>query len=120
MPLGTEVGVGFQGAGIPGEHLAGVGHHGYVDIMGHATLIELLGQVGPGPGIAELQLGQGRFLLVVHAADDAAHDLGPLKRQQSVELVQVGRTLNHRIFVEALAAGGQIAIQVSTERLDQR
>ena len=120
VPLGAEIGVGLQRAGVPGEHLAGISHHGHVDLVGHAPLVELLRQVRPGPGIAELQFGQGGFLLVTQAVDDAAHDLRPLKRQQAVKLVQVGRVLHHRVLVQALAAGGEIALQVSTERLDQR
>ena len=34
VALGTEVGVGLDGAGVPAEHVAGVGHHGFLLVAG--------------------------------------------------------------------------------------
>ncbi len=96
--LGAEVGVRFQRASVPGEHLAGVSHNGYVHLMGHASLIELLRQVRSGPGIPELQACQGRLLVIIETADNPAHDLGPLKRQLPIKHIQVGRAFHCCFF----------------------
>ena len=46
---------------MPGEHLAGIGHHGHVGRMGHAPLDRSVPACPARFGIAELQLGQGGF-----------------------------------------------------------
>ena len=49
MAFRAEVGVRLQRTRIPGEHLAGVGHDGHVDVVGHAALVQLFSHIRPSP-----------------------------------------------------------------------
>ena len=73
MAFGAEIGVGFEVAGVPGEHFAGVGHQGDVgpvDMLRLSSCSGMSGQVLESPNFS---LASAAFC-IGKAVDDGTHD----------------------------------------------